>query len=440
MRCDQDEICKLFFNDVQARIPNIFNVRLNFTSESLYWQKNLPSASVGSKSFLTKQPQSSCNIYTKPFQSTQQQRASNTLTRGFQFTTDEDETDTTKQNEFSNNRFTQQKSTSTSTQDALQESYTQHASQYFRTSQTISKSSNGRKMLNTQSEASSKQQSFIQRRSQQQQPRLQQQINNQRQFSHQQLSNNQPQANIQRQFSNQQKPKSQRQLKSEQQSNVQQRTNNSSQISIQRQSNVHQQTNNIIDIPDSPSLDQIVPDELFLSLSNNHETSVYKMYEQFQDDDKKHETPAVSNFKLVSDDLFMTDEKSIFDSRNLDEKQSLIATQVVPEQSQNCILPEMEQLKDSSIVPQQNILPKMEHLEDSLIIPEQSKNFTLSKLESVSIEQVTDSMQSDHQVPTNHVPHYSTYGSDVWIDNRLAETAHRNFEVDVVDVPRRDGM
>ena len=53
LRCDSDEICASFFDDLKQRFPSMFDKPLKFTSQSLYWQHTLPTAVQGPKSFLT---------------------------------------------------------------------------------------------------------------------------------------------------------------------------------------------------------------------------------------------------------------------------------------------------------------------------------------------------------------------------------------------------
>lgn len=70
MRCDSEEICSSFFSDLKQRLPSLFDKPLKFTSKSLYWQKSMPSADAGPKSFLSNQQQTTDKARTKMFSTT----------------------------------------------------------------------------------------------------------------------------------------------------------------------------------------------------------------------------------------------------------------------------------------------------------------------------------------------------------------------------------
>ena len=85
LRCDHDAICKQFLQDLFTRMPSICGSSLHFTKESLYWQKSLLSADMGSKSFLIKSfpklPYAQVHTLKKRVNSTDTQRG-----HGFQYT------------------------------------------------------------------------------------------------------------------------------------------------------------------------------------------------------------------------------------------------------------------------------------------------------------------------------------------------------------------
>ncbi|XP_066920675.1 uncharacterized protein C18orf63-like isoform X2 [Clytia hemisphaerica] len=86
LRCDTDEICSLFFTDLEQRMPSIFSKPFKFTNQSLFWQKNLPTADKGNKSFLTNHPQFNNTNKTKAFTSnTKAISKKESTTSGFQY-------------------------------------------------------------------------------------------------------------------------------------------------------------------------------------------------------------------------------------------------------------------------------------------------------------------------------------------------------------------
>jgi len=65
-------------------MPSLFSKQLKFTTQTLYWQNSLPAADAGNKSFLTKQPQFTNHKLTKEFSGNRQSATSN-LAQGFQY-------------------------------------------------------------------------------------------------------------------------------------------------------------------------------------------------------------------------------------------------------------------------------------------------------------------------------------------------------------------
>ncbi|XP_057290709.1 uncharacterized protein LOC130613372 isoform X2 [Hydractinia symbiolongicarpus] len=68
LRCDHDDICKSFLQDLAARMPNMCHSPLKFTKESLFWKNDFPTANRGNQLCLGKQPSAELQKYVQPFQ------------------------------------------------------------------------------------------------------------------------------------------------------------------------------------------------------------------------------------------------------------------------------------------------------------------------------------------------------------------------------------
>lgn len=85
LRCDHDDICKSFLQDLAARMPNMCHSPLKFTKESLFWKNDFPTANRGNQLCLGKQPSTELQKYVQPFQHVRNHVTTTSRCKPFQY-------------------------------------------------------------------------------------------------------------------------------------------------------------------------------------------------------------------------------------------------------------------------------------------------------------------------------------------------------------------